>query len=101
MYSILEALAFREVGHIMLIKKSIKHLKENNMGYWEHLKFAFSHGIRCIKAGVLLILHSIIPALFPKTGSKLVNKLNKDFTEHNEWIGLKDRMEKFKNIYKS
>jgi len=82
----------------MFIKKSVDHLNDNNMGYWEHLRFAFSHGIRCIKAGVLLILHSIIPALFPRTGSILVNKLNKDFTEHNEWLELKNQMQKFKNI---
>ena len=85
----------------MVIKKSVKHLKENNMGYWEHLRFASSHGIRCIKAGLLLILHSIIPAFFPKAGSILVNQLNKDFTEHNDWLELKNRMEVFKNIYKS
>jgi len=71
------------------------------MTYVEHLKFAFFHGLRCLKAGVLLIIHSIIPALFPKTGSKLVNKLNKDFTEHNDWLELKAKMEAFKNIYKS
>jgi len=82
----------------MFIKKSVDHLNDNNMGYWEHLRFASTHGVRCIKAGVLLILHSIIPALFPKTGSILVNKLNKDFTEHNEWLELKSQMEKFDSI---
>jgi len=85
----------------MVIKKSIEHLDRNNMSYLEHLIFAASHGIRCIKAGVLLILHSIIPALFPSTGSILVNQLNKDFTEHNEWLELKYKMQKFNNIYKS
>ena len=85
----------------MIIKNSVKHLRKNNMGYWEHFKFASCHGIRCIKAGVLLILHSLIPAFFPKTGSELVNELNKDFTEHNEWLELKYRMDAFKNIYKS
>lgn len=84
----------------MLIKKSVEHLDQNNMGYWEHLRFAASHGIRCIKAGVLLIVHSIMPALFPKTGSILVNKLNRDFTEHNDWLQLKKQMETFKNIYR-
>jgi len=82
----------------MFIKKSVDHLNDNNMGYWEHLRFASTHGVRCIKAGVLLILHSIIPALFPKTGSILVNKLNKDFTEHNEWLELKSQIEKFDSI---
>lgn len=83
----------------MIIKKSVEHLDQNNMGYWEHLRFAASHGIRCIKAGVLLMLHSIIPALFPRTGSMLVNKLNKDFNEHNDWLNLKTKTKAFKNIY--
>ena len=82
----------------MIIKKSVEHLDQNNMGYWEHLRFAASHGIRCIKAGVLLILHSIIPALFPRTGSILVNKLNKDFTEHNDYLTLKKRVEAFSEM---
>jgi len=85
----------------MIIEKSLTHLKDNNMGYWKHFKFASFHGLRCIKAGVLLMLHAIVPAFFPKTGSILVNQLNKDFTEHNEWLQLKYRMEIFKNIYKS
>jgi len=85
----------------MFIKKSVEHLKRNNMGYCRHLKFASFHGLRCIKAGLLLIVHSIIPAFFPTTGSLLVNKLNKDFTEHNDWLILKSKMEAFKNIYKS
>lgn len=81
---------------IMIIKKSVEHLENNNMRYWEHLKFASIHGVRCIKAGILLILHSIIPAFFPKTGSILVSELNKDFTEHNDWLELKAKMEEFK-----
>ena len=85
----------------MIIKKSVEHLAKNNMGYWEHFKFAACHGIRCIKAGTLLILHSVVPALFPKTGSTLVNQLNKDFTEHNDWLELKKKIETFNNIYRS
>lgn len=66
----------------MLIKKSIEHLDANHMTYWQHFLFACSHGIRCIKAGALLIVHGIVPGLFPKTGSTLVKKLNKSFTDH-------------------
>lgn len=84
-----------------IIKESKKHLAENNMEYCEHLQFASGHGLRCIKAGLLLIIHSIIPAFFPKAGSKLVNVLNKSFTDHNEWLQLKHKMEVFKSIYSS
>lgn len=70
----------------MLVQKSLDHLKENKMTYIEHLLFASGHGIRCIGAGLLLIIHSIIPAVFPKVGSKLVFKLNKSFTDHQKYL---------------
>lgn len=85
----------------MIIKKSKEHLRENNMGYFEHLKFASGHGIECIKAGILLITHSLIPAWFSKAGIKLTNKLNKSFTNGNDWLNLKKRMEIFHNVYYS
>ncbi len=66
----------------MIIKKSVEHLNQNKMNYWQHFIFACGHGVKCIKAGFFLIIHSIIPALFPKTGSNLVKKLNKSFTDH-------------------
>ena len=47
----------------------------------------------CIKAGLLLIIHAIIPALYPKTGSILVNLLNKSFTDHNDYLKLKKRLD--------
>ena len=85
----------------MIIKKSKEHLRENNMGYFEHLKFASGHGVRCIISGILLITHSLIPAWFSKTGINLTNKLNKVFTNDNEWLDLKKRMMRFHNIYYS
>lgn len=84
-----------------LYQKCKTHLQENNMNYIQHFIFAFSHGSRCIQAGLLLVIHGIIPALFPKAGSKLVNKLNESFTDHNEYMQLKVKMEAFKNIYRS
>jgi hypothetical protein len=76
----------------MIIKKSVEHLNENQMTYWQHFWFACNHGLRCIKAGLLLICHSIIPAFFAKTGSELVNRLNQSFVTHNEYlIGTKEK----------
>ena len=65
-----------------MIKNSISHLSDNNMTYLQHLYFASIHGFKCIFAGTLLCIHSIIPALFPTIGSRLVNELNKSFTDH-------------------
>lgn len=71
----------------MIIKYSIKHLKENGMTYWQHWIFASSHGISCIKAGIFLICHSFLPAIFQHAGSNLVSDLNKSFTDHKKEHG--------------
>jgi hypothetical protein len=69
-----------------MFNQSIDHLKKNNMSYYRHFIFATTHGIKCIKAGIFLISHAIIPAFFAKTGSNLVNNLNKSFIDHNEYL---------------
>jgi hypothetical protein len=66
-----------------LQKKWIEHLNENNMIYTEHLIFALFYGCSCILAGILLIIHSILPCFFPKAGSNLVRSLNKRFKNKN------------------
>lgn len=68
------------------------------MNYWEHMRFAAGHGIECVKNGLFLIIHSIIPAWFSKAGASLTNKLNKVFTDQNEYLLLKNRVETFKKI---
>ena len=73
-----------------MFKQSVKHLNENNMTYWQHFMFAVTHGIKCIKAGIFLISHAVIPALFAKTGSELVNQLNKNFTDSKEYPKCKE-----------
>ena len=55
---------------------SIKqHLQENNMTYYQHLKFAMFHGFVCVLAGLCLIIHSILPSIFQTAGSDLVQSL--------------------------
>ena len=81
-----------------MFKNTIKHLEDNDMTYWEHFRFASGYGVTCIYNGLLLILHSIIPAYFGLTGGKLTNKLNKVFTDQNEYLALKSRVETFKKI---
>ena len=85
----------------MIFEKSKRHLAENNMTYWQHLKFASSYGIQLIIAGCFLIIHSFIPAFFSQTGIYITNKLNKVFTKNNEWIENQKHIEIFKNIYRS
>ena len=81
-----------------MFKKTKLHLEQNDMTYWEHFRFASSYGIGCIYYGIMLILHSLIPAYFSTAGATLANKLNKVFTEQNEYLCLKNRVEAFKKI---
>jgi hypothetical protein len=81
-----------------MFKKSKIHLQDNSMTYWEHFRFASGYGVLCLCYGIFLILHSLIPAYFSTAGSDLVNKLNKIFTDQNEYLALKNRVEAFKKI---
>ena len=81
-----------------MFNKSIGHLKENNMTYCEHFIFACINGLHCINAGLMLMVHSIIPAFFPCAGANITNRLNKHFHKHNELLHLKNRIEAFKKI---
>jgi hypothetical protein len=62
-----------------LKKKWIDHLAENKMTYIEHLIFALFYGSCCLLAGLLLIIHAVLPCFFPTAGSDLVTKLSKRF----------------------
>ncbi len=58
-----------------LKKKWNDHLKDNNMTYWQHLNFAWAHGVVCLVAGLCLMAHAIFPCWFQTTGSDLVGFL--------------------------
>ena len=63
----------------------MKHLKENNENYLEHMKHAMSIGLLLVGAGTKCLIHSIVPPLF-KTG--VSSKLDKIITlvKRNETI---------------
>ena len=56
-----------------------KHLRENSMTYVEHFFFAFPHGVTAITLGIGLIVHSVLPFLFPRAGRALKESLMEDF----------------------
>jgi len=66
-----------------IIEDSLDHLQENNMTYFDHLKFASYHSFLCMKAAFYLIIHSVLPCFFGGTGSNLVTKMSKYFTIRN------------------
>lgn len=52
----------------------MKHLKQNNYTYVEHLYVATKLGVRCFIVGFKLIIHGIFPFLWEDTGWKNLGK---------------------------
>lgn len=77
-----------------LYENWINHLKNNNMNYCKHLVFAVTHGLICLEAGILLIIHGFLPCFFQRVGTLLVKELNKSFDNHSKSRNChKDRTE--------
>lgn len=73
-----------------LIDQAKTHLVENNMSYFGHFKFAARHGLSCIRAGLSLLIHAILPCFYSTAGSDLVVKLKKHFID---WRKLSENLE--------
>lgn len=65
-----------------ILAASREHLAANGMTYAEHMRFASSHGARCIRAGIMLVIHSLAPCWFERAGSNLVRRLRESFDRH-------------------
>jgi hypothetical protein len=63
-------------GSESLIARSRAHLESVDESYGEHQSFAFGVGWTMVRAGFACILHGLIPALFPTTGSDAIRRLN-------------------------
>ena len=65
-----------------MITRSRDHLRRNGMTYPSHMRFAASHGALCLRAGIMLMIHSLAPCWFERAGSNLVRRLQKSFDRH-------------------
>ncbi|WP_395611708.1 DUF6356 family protein [Allosphingosinicella sp.] len=59
-----------------LIARSRAHLESVDESYGAHQRFAFGVGWTMVKAGLACILHGLVPALFPTTGSDAIRRLH-------------------------
>lgn len=65
-----------------MIQRAREHLRRNRMTYTAHMRFAASHGAACIRAGIMLLIHSLAPCWFERAGSNLVRRLRESFDRH-------------------
>jgi hypothetical protein len=54
----------------------LDHPRSVDETYREHLRFAGSFGLTMIGGGIAALVHGLVPALFSKTGSRALLRLN-------------------------
>lgn len=65
-----------------MIQLSRDHLRRNRMTYLGHMRFAAWHGAACIRAGLLLLVHAVVPCWYERAGSNHVRRLKESFDRH-------------------
>jgi len=80
-------------GRESLIARSRAHLESVEEGYGAHRRFAFGVGWTMVKAGVACILHGLVPALFPTTGSDAIRRLHGVISDRERIADLTPRRE--------
>ena len=58
-----------------MIKKSKRHLYSVNESYFKHLKVAFKVGLNMILAGLMALIHGLIPGIFQTNASNKIREL--------------------------
>ena len=58
-----------------MFTSSSKHLASVNETYFQHQRFAFKFGLTCIKAGMMALIHGVVPAFYETKASDTVKRL--------------------------
>lgn len=76
-----------------LIARSRAHLAGVEESYGEHRRFAFGVGWTMVRAGFACLLHGLVPALFPTTGSDAIRRLHGVISSRERVAGAAPRRE--------
>jgi len=60
-----------------MLSKSKDHLETVDETYIQHMFFALKFSLCCFKAGVMALLHALIPAMFQTGASEEIKRLAK------------------------
>ena len=58
-----------------MIKKSKQHLYSVNESYFKHMKVAVKVGFNMILAGLMALIHALIPGIFQSNASNKIREL--------------------------
>ena len=59
---------------------AIEHISLRNTTYCDHFLVATSMGVKMIRGGLALVIHSVFPNCFESTGSDIIKKLSNEIT---------------------
>ena len=59
------------------------HLRDKKTTYCAHLSQAFNYGFRALCAGIVLIIHGLIPDVATETGSRMLKDITFDIDTAN------------------
>jgi len=62
----------------------MKHLKENNLTYFQHFKQAMGYYAAIQTAAFCVFVHAFVPSLFECTASKIIKKLAEHFKQRHK-----------------
>lgn len=60
----------------MFEKFFLSHPRSVGESYGEHFLMALSFAVNMLAGGLILLVHAVIPGLFVRNGSQLINKLH-------------------------
>jgi hypothetical protein len=60
-----------------------KHLKDMNMGYFEHMFISLNYVVILLISSVKALIHAFIPDLFETSTSQCIVEINNELTKHN------------------
>jgi hypothetical protein len=59
----------------------LRHPRDVNESYGEHMMVASRIGVTLIGAGLASLVHGLVPGWFTRTGSSMIRRLHKEISE--------------------
>ena len=57
-----------------MFRVSREHLADTDLGYWQHLKYAWCHGVISLKVAWYSFTHAVWPGIYPFTAEGILKE---------------------------
>jgi hypothetical protein len=71
-----------------ILDKFQQHPSDVGETYWEHFLHAFGFSLRLFVAAGACFVHAIVPFLFTKTGSTMINNLHSKMVQNRSTVAV-------------